>query len=306
MSAANRLQALIPDGCQVVPNPRGTAPGIHHHNPVAGRDVWALPGVPSEMKTMFEDSVRPAVRDRAAGAVTLSAKLNTFGMSEAGVGESLLDLMDRNRNPLVGTTASAGIISVRVLAWGASRAEAQRLLQADLEEIRRRLGPPVFGEDDDTLEAAVARLLVDHHWTVATAESCTGGLLAKRLTDVPGSSAYFPRGYVSYSNTAKTELLGVAPELIQQWGAVSEEVARAMAVGCRRLAGADFALSITGVAGPTGGSPEKPVGLVFVGLADAGGTDVKRVLLGSHLTRGEIRDRACKLALNMLRLKLTT
>ncbi len=148
-------------------------------------------------------------------------------------------------------------------------------------------------------------MLTKHGCTVATAESCTGGLLAKRLTDIPGSSAYFLRGYVTYSNQAKNDLLGVSPDLIAAHGVVSEPVARAMASGCRTLAGADFALSITGIAGPSGGKPrEKPIGLVFVGLSDAAGGEMKRLLLGDHLSRPEIRDLACSAALNMLRRRL--
>jgi nicotinamide-nucleotide amidase len=150
-----------------------------------------------------------------------------------------------------------------------------------------------------------ADLLRRHGWTIATAESCTGGLLAKRLTDIPGSSAYFLRGYVTYSNQAKSDLLQVAPEMIASHGAVSEPVARAMATGCRSVVGADFALSVTGIAGPNGGKPpEKPVGLVYLGLADGKGVEVKRLLLGDHLSRAEIRDRACSAALNILRLRL--
>ncbi|MCO6438325.1 MAG: competence/damage-inducible protein A [Phycisphaerae bacterium] len=304
MSDANRLQALMPEGCEIIPNPRGTAPGIHFQGAARSLDIFVLPGVPSEMKAMFAESVLPAVRARSGGAVTLVARLNSFGMSEANVGEALADLMARDRNPLVGTTASAGVIGVRILATSTNEADARAVLGADVAEVRRRLGEHVFGEGDETLQESVAKRLFETKKTVATAESCTGGLLAKRLTDVPGSSTYFLRGYVSYSNESKIELLGVAAELIQEYGAVSEEVARAMASGCRRASGADFALSVTGVAGPGGGTAEKPVGLVYVGLADGSGVAVRRLMVGSHLTREEIRDRTCKMALNMLRRKM--
>jgi nicotinamide-nucleotide amidase len=196
-------------------------------------------------------------------------------------------------------------LSVRVLAEGASPEEARELLRADVDEIRRRLGTIVFGEGDDTLEAFVARLLVEQHKTIATAESCTGGLLAKRLTDISGSSAYFLRGYVPYADAAKVELVGVPADLISRHGAVSEPVAEAMAIGCRRAAGSDYALSITGIAGPSGGSPpEKPIGLVYIALAHSGGVETLRILCGEHLTRDEIRDRSCKTALNLLRVRL--
>jgi nicotinamide-nucleotide amidase len=213
--------------------------------------------------------------------------------------------MVRDRNPQVGTTASSGVIRVRVVAYGEDESAAADRLAADETEIRRLLGRVVFGHDDEMLELAVARLLKEHGKTVATAESCTGGLLAKRLTDVPGSSAYFVRGYVTYSNEAKTDLLGVPPDLIARHGAVSEQVAKTMASGCRTAADSDLALSITGIAGPTGGTPPaRPVGLVYVGMADSVGVEVKRLNLGDHLGRQGVRDRACSTLLNLLRLRL--
>lgn len=298
---ANRVQALIPCGCVVIPNPRGSAPGIHY---TGKHEFFALPGVPSEMQSMFAEYVAPRLADRGGGRRTAIARLQTFGMSEARVGELIEELMQRDRNPLVGTTAAHAIIGIRILATGATESEAHALAAADLLEIRRRLGSVVFGEGEDTLEAAAAALLDAQGRTIAVAESCTGGLIAKRLTDIPGSSAYFLRGYVTYTNQAKSELLGVPQELIQRAGAVSEEVARAMALGCRKAARSDLALSVTGVAGPSGGTVEKPVGLVYVGLADTSGVVVKRLLLGDHLSRDEIRTRAAHAAINLLRLRL--
>ena len=213
--------------------------------------------------------------------------------------------MGHDRTPLVGTTADRGVIGIRVIAYGPSEAEARSLIQADEQEIRRRLGDAVFGEGEATLESVVGSLLRKQGMTVATAESCTGGLLAKRLTDVPGSSAWFQCGYVTYSNEAKIELLGVSSDLIRSDGAVSEAVAGAMASGCGTRSGCDFSISITGIAGPAGGSaPTKPVGLVFIGLADSRGIEVRKALLGDHLDRKEVRDRSCGIALNMLRLRL--
>ncbi len=303
MSEANKVQAMIPRGCDVIPNERGTAPGIWYHGDDA--DLFALPGVPAEMKAMFLASVAPALGPRVGARCGREARLMCFGISEAKTGELLGGLMSRDRNPLIGTTASRGIISVRITAQGKGESEAKRLAAADLAEVRRRLGAAVFGEGDDSLELAVARLLERHGRTVATAESCTGGLLAKRLTDVPGSSAYYLRGYISYSNEAKSDQLDVPPELIAEHGAVSEPVARAMASGCRTAANADFALATTGIAGPGGGTPpDKPVGLVYLGFAAPATVEVKRLLLGEHLTRDEIRDRACNAALNLLRLHL--
>jgi len=303
MPDSNRLQAMIPRGCKMIPNPSGTAPGIRLIQ--GDRSLYAFPGIPAEMEVMFNATVLPELRAATGGATIASARLLCFGISEAKLGELLSDLMQRGRNPSVGTTASHAILSVRVLAEGASPEEARTLLQADVDEIRRRLGTIVFGEGDDTLEAVVARMLVDRHKTIATAESCTGGLLAKRLTDISGSSAYFLRGYIPYADAAKVELVGVPVELISRHGAVSEPVAEAMAIGCRRTAGSDYALSITGIAGPSGGSPpEKPVGLAYIGLAHSAGVETLRVLCGEHLTRNEMRDRSCKTALNLLRLRL--
>ncbi len=303
MPDSNGRQAMIPRGCKPIPNPRGTAPGVSYVN--GDRSLFAFPGIPAEMQAMFQAAIIPRLREVSAGAKTESARLHCFGISEAKLGEALADLMVRGRNPSVGTTASRAILSVRVLADGGSRKEAQTLLKIDVDEIRRRLGTVIFGERDDTLEAVVGRLLAERHQTIATAESCTGGLLAKRLTDASGSSAYFLCGYVTYADAAKVELLGVPAELISQHGAVSEPVAKAMAIGCRQAANSDYAVSITGIAGPSGGSPpEKPVGLVYIGFAQAGGVETLRVLCGDHLTREEVRDRSCKTALNLLRNRL--
>ncbi|GAF75259.1 unnamed protein product, partial [marine sediment metagenome] len=214
------------------------------------------------------------------------------------------DLMQRGRDPLVGTTPHETIISVRIVASGDTREHASELIEPDAAEVRRRLGDLVFGEDKATLADAVAVLLLRTGCTVAVAESCTGGLLAKSLTDVSGSSKYFVRSYVTYSNQSKVELLDVSAEMLEQHGAVSEQVARAMATGCRRKAGVDYAIGITGMAGPTGGTAEKPVGLVYIALACPEGCEAQERRFGEHLLRGHIRDRACKAALNMLRLAL--
>ena len=301
MPESNRKQAQLPETCLVVSNPRGTAPGIHYAKD--GRHLFAFPGVPGEMKAMFELGVLPVLP--AAGAVAVEpAVLKCFGISEAKLGETLADLMKRGRNPSVGTTASKAVLSIRVVARHDDPAEAIRLRDADIVDIRSRLGDVIFGEGEMTLEDTVAKLLRAAGRTVSTAESCTGGLLAARLTDIPGSSEYYPRGYVTYSNAAKQEMLNVSPSDIQEYGAVSEQVARAMAEGCRRKAGTDYALAITGIAGPSGGSAEKPIGLIHIALAHVASTETLQVRLGDHLTREEIRDRACKTALNLLRLKL--
>jgi nicotinamide-nucleotide amidase len=299
---ANWLQALVPKECSIIPNRRGTAPGLSCHSQDCR--VYVLPGVPAEMKAMAEESILPQLGALPGGQAIRMASVLCYGKSEARIGELLEDLMKPRRNPSVGTTAKDAIIAVRVVARAADPPGAQRLLDADMAEVRSRLGKVAFGQGDDTLQAAVAGLLTEKRRTVGTAESCTGGLVAKRLTDIPGSSAYFLQGFVTYSNQAKTDRLGVPAEMIEREGAVSEAVARAMAEGCRNVTGADIAISVTGIAGPSGGTAEKPVGLAYIGLADDRGVTIKRFLFGEQLPRREIRDRTAKTALNLLRLYL--
>jgi nicotinamide-nucleotide amidase len=302
MPQANAVQAMFPFGSEAIPNTCGTAPGIRAR---CGRaEVFVMPGVPREMQVMYEREVKPALADRAGGAVLLTRTIWCYGAGEADIGEAIRDLMQRGRNPTVGTTAQQTVIGVRIGAHGQSLPDAQHLLDQTVAEVRRRLGKLAFGEGKDTLQSVVAALLMRHRQTIATGESCTGGLLAKRLTDVPGSSTYFVGGVVTYSNQEKIRLLGVPETLLREHGAVSAAVAHAMAIGCRERSGADRAISITGIAGPDGGTPDKPVGLVYIALADAGGCEVTEHRLGDSLTREEVRDRTCKIALNRLRLKL--
>ncbi|MBN2562729.1 MAG: competence/damage-inducible protein A [Phycisphaerae bacterium] len=308
MSEANRIQAMIPESAHPIENTCGTAPGLHAR--LNDADVFVMPGVPREMKTMFDRDIRPALwHRRLAGgphgpSVILQHTLQTFGSPESELGEKIADLMEPGRNPSVGTSAADLVISIRINAHASTPDEARRLIDADTAEIRRRLGQVVFGEQGDTLAHAVAKLLKDQHKTIASAESCTGGLIAKRLTDVPGSSAYMVQGLVTYADEAKHRLLDIPMDRIEAHGAVSREVAEAMAANCRRLANTDYALSSSGIAGPTGGTRDKPVGLVYIALADAAQTTVKELRLGETLPRDAIRDRTAKLALNLLRLRL--
>lgn len=302
MPEVNSVQALIPRTGRALPNTCGTAPGIALE--IAGTPCFALPGVPFEMQEMFAREVAPLLQAAARGRVLLSRRLRTFGRAEAELGTALADLMTPGRNPDVGTTAELGIISLRLTASAADRTAADALLDETEREIRSRLGHTVFGRDADTLASAAGELLVAAGQTLATAESCTGGLIAKLITDVPGASRYFRGGAVTYANEAKQELTGVSAELLARYGAVSEPVARAMADGARRCFQADFALSVTGVAGPTGGTPEKPVGLVYIGLAGPGGVQVREQRMGGDAPRHLIRARAAWSALNLLRLEL--
>lgn len=300
MPERNRVQALIPRGAEALPNACGTAPGIFIR--LRGKPCYALPGVPFEMKAMFAACVAP--RLTGGGRVILSRKINTFGRGESEIGEAIRDLMARGRNPEVGTTAQLGEIGVRINAAAESREQALRLLDADEAEIRRRLGAAVYGRDDETLAAAVGRLLTTRRSTLATAESCTGGLVGQLLTATPGSSSYYRGGVVAYANDIKEHVLGVQRELLDSFGAVSQPVAEAMAAGARRRLAAEFALAVTGVAGPSGGSPEKPVGLVFIGLAGPAGVLATECRFGEDSTRDVIRQRAARTALNLLRIAL--
>lgn len=296
MPERNRVQARRPGSATAIPNACGTAPGIRMT--LGETACFALPGVPFEMKAMFEAAVAPAVR--IAGEVLRFRRLHCLGLGESDVGERIRDLMQRGRNPEVGTTAALGIIGVRINAAGASLEEADRLLDATEAEVRSRLGAYVFGRDEETLATAVGVALTGAGATVAIAESCTGGLIAKELTDVPGSSSYVAGGIVAYANAAKERLLGVPAAVLSKHGAVSDAVAGAMAEGVRSRFGVSYGLSVTGVAGPGGGTSEKPVGLVYIGLSDARGTEVRECRFGDS-PREVIRARTAHVALAWLR-----
>jgi len=258
-----------------------------------------MPGVPSEMKPMLLEQVIPRIRDACGirGRI-VSRLLKTCGISESTLDMRIGDYVREMRNPTIGVLAHPGEIHVRLTCKGEESEEIRGKLD-DLEgKLRGRLGQLVFGRDEETLESVVGRLLRERTATLALAESCTGGLVASRLTDVPGSSDYVERGVVAYSVSAKRDLLQVPAALVERTGAVSLEVARAMAEGVRRQAATTFGLATTGVAGPAGGTPEKPVGLVYVGLAWAGGSGGREFrILGA---REQIKYRASQMALEML------
>lgn len=303
MPPTNRVQALVPRGAEVLDNDWGTAPGIKAR--LGRATLYAFPGVPREMQAMFDRHVHPSL-ERPGGAGLVTESLLVFGAGESTVAERLGDLMRRDRNPLVGTTVSGGIVTVRLRSQFPTREIALRQLEKTAREVRERLGPLVFGQGADTLPAVVGRLATERGVRVATAESCTGGLLAKLLTDNPGSSAYFLGGWVTYANDMKTQELGVPGELLAGHGAVSEAVAMAMAEGAARRSGADYAMALTGVAGPEGGSGDKPVGTVWIALAHRrpDGIGVRAECHRFPGDREMVRDRAAKTALNLLRLDL--
>jgi nicotinamide-nucleotide amidase len=303
MPRSNRVQAMIPRGAKILDNTAGTAPGIHAQ--LHACRLFAMPGVPSEMKIMFQKSVLPILlsANSESAAVILSRALHTFGVGESTIGERLADLMNRNRNPSVGTTVSSGVVSIRINSRFPSRHQASSELEQTAAQCHELLGDLIYGSDDQTLPSVVAHLLTENEIkTVATAESCTGGLLAKMLTDIPGSSRYFQRGWITYSNQAKTDLLDVSPQLLAKDGAVSESVVLAMADSARQKSGATFALAISGVAGPDGGTPAKPVGTVCIAFAHPDHTSTKTYNFPGD--RESIRDRSAKMALALLRFHL--
>jgi nicotinamide-nucleotide amidase len=266
MAANNAKQAWFPEGSEVLPNPVGTAPGCMLR--VDGVAFFCMPGVPRELYKMMDEQVLPRIeRLRGDGVVVRAALLRTFGVGESNLDEMLRDVAVEEGVALGFRTAFPDNY-VRPLARAGTAAEAEAKLARACGAIRSALGALVYGEGEaSTLEVVVGRLLAEQRQTIAVAESCTGGLLAERISSVPGASGWFRGGVVAYANEAKTATLGVPAALIAEHGAVSEPVALAMAAAVRERLGADFGVATTGVAGPTGGTPEKPVGVVWIGVA---------------------------------------
>lgn len=298
MTDNNRKQALLPRGARLIENDNGTAPGIWLEH--EGKIIVLMPGPPRELQPMFTDKVIPLLP--AGERVLVSRVLKVAGLGESAMEEKIADLVAGQTNPTIAPLAKYSEVHLRLTAGAKEVSEALGLLDSTEARLLERLGEAVFGRDEETMADAVARLLIKRRMTVAVAESCTGGFLAHTLTNVPGSSDYFMHGLVTYSNRSKTELLGVKAALIRNFGAVSEEVARAMAEKMRNKASSDLALSITGIAGPGGGTDEKPVGLVYMALATPGDVICRRFNFFGN--RETIKERAVMAALNLLRLYL--
>lgn len=296
MSANNAKQANFPSSADVLPNPVGTAPGFALT--LGDCRCFFLPGVPHEMKRLFEDHVRPSIGSQVE-RTTHQIRLRTFGLPESEVAERLEGLEEVHPGLILGYRASFPEIEVKIRAGASGTVSAEERVAAVADEVRKRLGDAVFGEGDDTYQAFVGRQLRNNRLTLAVAESCTGGMISSMITDVAGSSDYLLLDAVTYSNASKTKLLGVRGELLRAHGAVSGECAAAMAEGARRLADSDLAVSVTGVAGPGGGTEDKPVGTVYLGLArrDAKTETDHFMLCGD---RARIRRRAAYLALRMV------
>jgi nicotinamide-nucleotide amidase len=298
--ASNRTQAQVPRGALVLRNRWGTAPGLWLEG-VPGLTIM-LPGVPQEMRMLLEHEVLPRMASRAGAAVIRSRTVRTTGIAESTLAERMGDVETEIAPLTLAYLPGLDGVDLRLTAWQLGKDEAERRLAAAAELLSGRGGEHVYGEDQTDLAALVLERARQVGWSLGTAESCTGGLVAVRLTEIPGSSDVFLGSAVCYSNRLKTELVDVPPAVIEAHGAVSEAVARAMAEGaCRRL-GVDLAVAVTGIAGPDGGTPQKPVGLVWFAAADRHGTVARSsVVLG---TRREIRARGAQAALNLLRIRL--
>lgn len=295
---SNEEQALVPEGCEVLMNHWGTAPGMLFEN---GEKIFVImPGVPHEMQNLMTEYVIPRLKAKAVGQVIKHRVLRTTGIAES----SLYELIG-NVEEILGDKAKLAFlpsqlgVRLRITVKAPTLQEADSVVAEVETKIRNKAGRYIYSEGDIELEEIVGKLLKEKNLSISIAESCTGGYISHRITNISGSSNYFDRGIVTYSNESKMELLHVDPGLIQKFGAVSEEVAYAMAKGIRDVSGTDIGLSVTGIAGPTGATPDKPLGLVFIGLADRAGTIVKKYMLPDE--RARFKERASQAALELVR-----
>ncbi len=292
---SNEKQAYIPEGALVLENRWGTAPGIIIEKD--GKIAILLPGPPRELLPMFREEVVPFL-EKKSGHTIKSRTLRLFGMGEARVGEVVQDLMEQS-NPTLAPYAKDNEVTLRIAAKAATDGEAKALIDEMEQEVRARLGEYIYGYEEETMAKTLADLLLSRGISVACAESCTAGRLTAALGDTPGISSVLSESIVTYSNEAKMKYLGVLPETLKAHGAVSEETAAQMAEGIARQAGADLGISVTGIAGPDGGTPEKPVGLVYVGVFYQGKTTTKKLNLTGD--RDKVRNGAVMQALNAAR-----
>lgn len=297
MTENNKKQAMVPEGAIVIDNANGTAPGIIIEKD--GKRIILLPGPPNELVPMFENSIAPYLEKLCPGII-YSRTVKICGMGESKVETMVRDLMDGKENPTVAPYAKTGEVHLRVTARAEDEKAAKQLVKPVVKELKSRLGSNIYTtEEDVTLEKAVVDLLLTNELTVSTTESCTGGMLAARLINIPGVSEVFKSGHITYSNKAKRKLVGVKKSTLHKHGAVSEQVAGEMAEGTALLTKADVTVAITGIAGPDGGSDEKPVGLVYIACSVRGKTTVNKYnFIGN---RGKIRESAVSAALTLMR-----
>lgn len=297
MAPVNEQQADLIEGAVSLPNPRGSAPGQRAESD--GRLLFLLPGPPGEMGPMLEEQVLPLLREKAGGTVVRRRILRLAGVGESDIEQVAAPVYTTFSNPRTTILGGAAEVELHLVASAAGEAAAEERIESLAVALRAVLPGRIYSEDGSLLHQVVAVLLIARGLTLALAESCTGGLLASRLTAVPGASAFLDRSCVTYSNQSKVDLLGLDPALLEAHGAVSEEVARAMADGVRRRAGTDVGLAITGIAGPGGATADKPLGLVFVALSGAAGDRVRKLELPGD--RDRVRWQSCTIALEMLR-----
>ena len=293
----NWKQAMMPEGCIVVDNPNGTAPGVIMAE--NGKHVILMPGPPNEMIPMFETSIMPYL-DRLQSGVIFSQTVKICGVGESKVETMVKDLIEGQTNPTIATYAKTGEVHLRVTARAEGEKEARKLVKPIVKDLKGRFGNHIYTTDNEvTLEKAVVDLLLANKLTISTVESCTGGLLAARLINVPGVSEVFKSGYITYSNKAKRRLLGIKKNILSKHGAVSKEIAREMVKGAALVSKSDVTVSVTGIAGPDGGSEEKPVGLVYIGCNVCGRITVKEYHFSGD--RSKIRDNTVSAALSLMR-----
>lgn len=297
MAQNNLKQAMLPKDCVIFPNDNGTAPGMAIEKD--GVHILVLPGPPRELKPMFQNCAVPYLM-QFSDRIIVSHNIRTFGIGESSMAEKVNDLFDA-QNPTVAPYAKDGEALLRVTAMAKTKEDAESLCEPIIEEIKKRIDAYVYGVDYNCIEEAVVGMLKEHHLKVATAESCTGGLIAKRITDVPGASEVFECGIISYANEIKHRVLGVSEDDLNKYGAVSEPVAKQMAQGALKVSGADIAVSVTGIAGPDSDSTGKPVGLVYIGLADKENVWVREIRT-SRTDRSYNRYVSASNALDMIRL----
>lgn len=297
MAQNNLKQAMLPKDCVIFPNDNGTAPGMAIEKD--GVHILVLPGPPRELKPMFQNCAVPYLM-QFSDRIIVSHNIRTFGIGESSMAEKVNDLFDA-QNPTVAPYAKDGEALLRVTAMAKTKEDAESLCEPIIEEIKNRLDAYVYGVDYNCIEEAAVGMLKEHHLKVATAESCTGGLIAKRITDVPGASEVFECGIISYANGIKHKVLGVSEDDLNKYGAVSEPVAKQMAQGALKVSGADIAVSVTGIAGPDSDSTGKPVGLVYIGLADKENVWVREIRT-SRRDRSYNRYVSASNALDMIRL----
>lgn len=304
MTPSNRKQALIPKGADVLPNPGGTAPGMIWQ-PRPNLTILTFPGVPNEMQQMWQETAVPYLKRQGWGReIIYSRTLRFWGIGESALAEKVAPFLNLP-NPTVAPYASKGEVRLRVSARAPSQAEADEAIEPVAQQLRQIGGIDYFGTDSDTLSSVVGQLLMDADQTLSVAESCTGGGLGSTITSMPGSSNYFLGGVIAYDNSVKASLLGVSQSDLYRVGAVSKPVAKQMAIGVRSLLSTHWALSITGVAGPSGGTEVKPVGLVYIGLAKPDGTvECFKYQFGENRSRDSIRHASTCNALDQLRRSL--